>query len=47
MTTIGPEVERLLALLAEREVSADAWTEADWDRVIAVARQHDLAPTRG
>jgi hypothetical protein len=45
MTTIGPEVERLLALLAEREVSADAWTEADWDRVIAVARQHDLAPT--
>lgn len=43
-TSFGSEAERLVALLAEQRVSADAWTEADWDRLIAVAQRHNLAP---
>jgi hypothetical protein len=44
MTAITPEAERLIDLLAERQVSPAAWPNADWERLIALAQRHSLAP---
>lgn len=44
MTAITLEAGRLIDLLADRAISADAWTDADWERLIARAQQHKVAP---
>ena len=44
MIEINPDVERLIAVLADRAVATEALTEADWDRLIALARLHTVAP---
>ena len=38
MIEINPDVERLIAVLADRAVATEALTEADWDRPIGSAR---------
>lgn len=44
MTESNPDAERLIALLAARDVATETLTEADWERLMALAQQHHVAP---
>jgi len=41
---LNPDAARLIALLAERDATTETLTVAEWDRLIALAQQHHVAP---
>jgi len=43
MTEISPDAQRLLAVLATRAHTLDMLTDADWERLVALALEHDVA----
>lgn len=44
MTEINPNAARLIALLAEGDVATETLTVEEWERLIALAQQHNVAP---
>jgi len=44
MTEINPVADRLIALLAARDVAVEMLDEADWECLIALAQRHGVAP---
>jgi hypothetical protein len=44
MIPINPDAERLIALLSERVVETEAFGEADWQRILELARKQSVAP---
>jgi hypothetical protein len=44
MTGINPVADRLIALLAARDVAVEMLDEADWERLNALAQRHGVAP---
>jgi Uncharacterised nucleotidyltransferase len=44
MTESNPDAERLIALLAERDVATETLAVAEWERLIALALRHKVAP---
>ena len=46
MAENGVEIKRLAALLARRPAAWDGLAAADWDRLVALALQHGVGPSR-
>jgi hypothetical protein len=44
MTENNPDAERLIALLAARDVATETLNEAEWECLIALAQRHNVAP---
>ena len=44
MTAINPAAARLISLLAARDFATETLTEAEWESVIDLAQQHNVAP---